>query len=171
MEKLEQKYYTPTIDEFHVGFEFEGLVTERGHQNWSLNDNLTASGLSDIVLWLSKEKDHPYYEEVRVKYLDQEDIESLGFKFKYNYGNESSKKGYDFYFRNLPESHPLYKTFNNTTIGSVLIVDKNNSTSLEIYDVYESNEVNTFYNSNIKSFKGTIKNKSELIKILKMLGV
>jgi hypothetical protein len=94
---METKYYTPNIEEFHVGFEFEGLITERGHQSWSLNDNLTANKLSDIILWLSEEKDHPRYEEVRVKYLDREDIESLGFNTEDNGTCYNMEKGFDIY--------------------------------------------------------------------------
>jgi hypothetical protein len=71
------KYYTPDIGEFHVGFEFE-------------YEDIIASGASDYfkgTILDSKEVGDVFYNliehgmDVRVKYLDREDIESMGFKF------------------------------------------------------------------------------------------
>ena len=71
------KYYTPEISEFFVGFEYE------------------TSYLQDYDTWkkeILEEDDAGYFHsiyfgdavptEFRVKYLSKEDIESLGFKFK-----------------------------------------------------------------------------------------
>ena len=113
------KYYTPTIEEFHVGFEYEvtmmssgGLVmmnfkdntnetiSEPNHKIWEktvvtstmadtgkmitmpFNDGTLTyedttlpydhRSIEDIVSLLKSD-------QIRVKYLDQEDIESLGF--------------------------------------------------------------------------------------------
>ena len=87
---VESKYYTPTIEEFHVGFEYEVKWNEekvipytfpnypRAGIDWgSIRDKIA------IIENLLSSKD-----KVKVKYLDREDIESLGFKFKEN--NESS---------------------------------------------------------------------------------
>ena len=71
MEKLEQKnnkYYTPEIEEFHVGFEFE--VFDDDDNTWDLVCIDSQSVLCNVT-GLTLEK--------RVKYLDKEDIESLGF--------------------------------------------------------------------------------------------
>ena len=70
------KYYTPEISEFFVGFEYE------------------TSYLQDYDTWkkeILEEDDAGYFQsiysgdaiptEFRVKYLDKEDIESLGWKF------------------------------------------------------------------------------------------
>ena len=71
---MENKYYTPTIEEFHVGFEYEEHLKNNGKWDWE----------KQVV-----ETVYPfdYYEDllqpetlaIRVKYLDREDIESLGF--------------------------------------------------------------------------------------------
>jgi hypothetical protein len=68
-----EKYYTPEIEEFHVGFEYEYNYEEGITRVLGTNDTVDT-------------------EEVRVKYLDKEDIESLGFKLdnvhnevKFNY--------------------------------------------------------------------------------------
>ena len=62
-----EKYYTPKIEEFHVGFEFE---KEWEDGSWS-KEILEVDELKDI-----EEEMLPI---TRVKYLDKEDIESLGF--------------------------------------------------------------------------------------------
>jgi hypothetical protein len=69
---IKDKYYTPKIEEFHVGFEYEYCMLENQLPVWKkdffgkiINDTKTLE-------WL-------YKLGIRVKYLDQEDIESLGF--------------------------------------------------------------------------------------------
>lgn len=66
------KYYTPEIEEFHEGFDFEvDWSKDEGwdDQTYSLHD----IHLIDIENALDLDK-------IRVKYLDREDIESFGFK-------------------------------------------------------------------------------------------
>ena len=126
------KYYTPEISEFFVGFEYE------------------TSYLQDYDTWkkeILEEDDAGYFQsiyfgdavptEFRVKYLSREDIESLGF----------SQIDYDTYRFGIEEIYlefnPEYKTF---------IYSKK-------YDPIKNNNL----------FVGTIKNKSELIKLLKQL--
>jgi hypothetical protein len=66
------KYYTPEIEEFHVGFEFEyrNIGGEWEVRSYPVDSyvHITQS-LIDIDC-------------IRVKYLDREDIESFGFDFK-----------------------------------------------------------------------------------------
>lgn len=71
------KYYTPTIEEFHVGFEYE-LLGNSG--NWYKNNFGDANGeywneLSECYWDITHNK-------LRVKYLDQSDIESLGWELE-----------------------------------------------------------------------------------------
>lgn len=70
-----EKYYTPTIDEFHVGFEFEEFgrniaFLEMKDKHWYENVFTKHSSAAYI-------QDH--IADFRVKYLDREDIESLQF--------------------------------------------------------------------------------------------
>ena len=77
------KYYTPEIEEFHVGFEYEFRHDDFKEDGWikystpEFNPEREDSfiGKSDLS-------------EYRVKYLDREDIESLEFIFN---GNERGK--------------------------------------------------------------------------------
>jgi len=129
------KYYTPEIEEFHVGFECEIASI---NNNWLITD------------WVKKvfnEKDlkssfNEYIELYRVKYLNKEDIESLGFVFKKHWVKESDgdiykQKGYGLTW---------FKKINSFSIWS---------------DDYEE----------VTYFRGNIKNKSELKILLKQLGI
>ena len=64
-----EKYYIPEIEEFHVGFEVETMSSKTN--DW-VNYTITVDdclGTWDIFLT-----------KTRIKYLDREDIESLGWK-------------------------------------------------------------------------------------------
>lgn len=135
--KMKDKYYTPKIEEFHVGFEYEGLMTMRGHQSWSEND-------------YSLNTDLDVYDELRVKYLDKEDIEELGFKHL--------KKSIDDWFE-------LEGDFN---LGSWT------SYKIQIHYGYHDHilSINAIDRpGEHKLFEGVIKNKSELIKLLIQLRI
>lgn len=68
---MENKYYTPKIEEFHEGFEFEVNNAPNLSDEWT---PVKISGLrwfpSDAQLVSLK---------IRVKYLDKKDVESLGW--------------------------------------------------------------------------------------------
>lgn len=73
----DNKFYVPTIEEFHVGFEFERLVKLKGGTSvpieehceiWEKEVFTEESLVTALAYW-------PFV--VRVKYLDREDIESL----------------------------------------------------------------------------------------------
>ena len=66
------KYYTPKVEEFHVGFEYEYFIME-GWQPVAYHP----SDMAEAERFLET----LYSNKIRVKYLDREDIESLGFKF------------------------------------------------------------------------------------------
>lgn len=66
------KYYTPSIDEFYVGFECEFLLPQWEEEGWKFNYIDATYDLYVLEQLITLER-------VRVKYLDKEDIESLGF--------------------------------------------------------------------------------------------
>jgi hypothetical protein len=81
-----EKYYTPKIEEFYVGFECEFL--DRGNNSWN-SVVLTYEILSQVLVFPLKGKQYGFLSyikselssgNVRVKCLDKEDIESFGFK-------------------------------------------------------------------------------------------
>lgn len=139
---METKYYTPTIEEFHIGFEFE---EEFKNYHWAKmirpnNDEyqfikLTLDTSHSISRITSKLKDN----RVRVKCLDKEDIESLGLKVKITDCGQDT------------EDYPdIYK--DGVIIGS--------------FDPREEFNITLFCNISFK-----IKNKSELKILLKQLGL
>lgn len=143
---MENKYYTPDISEFHVGFEFDIKPDPSLGLDWvegmcfsaiTLHEELRRRGAVGTNLE-EYYKDFPA-PEYRVKYLDQEDIESLGFE----------------------KSVVMIGSFINYTEfvgiqlwqGEVVIYNK--------FGLFDRQE---------QVFKGTIKNKSELKVVLKMIG-
>ena len=150
---MENKYYTPTIEEFHVGFEYEVNFGSIENPDW-VKESLYR-GTEVIVL--------PFMitQNIRVKYLDKEDIESLGWEFvslKYE-GNKIRK---------------LKKEYLNKDITSLksweieycyYYMDYNFDTNhLVIHNDQE-------YSASYVWFDGIIKNKSELKILLKQLGI
>lgn len=145
----EKKYYTPKIEDFHVGFEFEYKVTgEKGWVKTLLKDeDLEAEDPggwgwdSTIAFYHRLLRDN----NVRVKHLDKEDIESLGFIYR----------------RIVNDIYEEYTPIEYNTLPSTGNIILRNT---------KSNEVICFKKLNNK-FEGNIKNKSELKKVLKMIEI
>lgn len=126
-----EKYYQPEIEEFHVNTEYE-VKDSKG--NWSrCNDFSNAYDYEDSCLYgLIKDLDKGC---IRIKHLDREDIESLGFEENEGQEYYSRKDGFT-----IEILHPQ---------GLFRIETK------------EPNQLMFF----------RLKNKSELKKVLKMIGV
>lgn len=129
---MENKYYTPSIQEFHVGFEFEYYDGE-DKEYIVFNENC-GYPLEIIKDWIIKER-------IRVKRLDQEDIEELGWKYDHD-------NFYDYdIFQMLVTPNPYnIQIFNN----------------MAYYNGDKRSE---------RIFWGIIKNKSELKKLMVQLGI
>lgn len=75
------KYYTPSIEEFHIGFELEAKVLlEENKCEW-----LPFTIKQPNYEWMNvhvngDERTYSVPETVRVKYLDNEDIHNLGWE-------------------------------------------------------------------------------------------
>ncbi len=139
---MKEKYYTPEIEEFCVGLEFEMDDTWGGWKKLVLTDEMLKG---NVMIGLGSGNERvPYYHKTRVKYLDREDIESLGWEYiKTHAGTEQMEfeKGeyllsYDPDFRGRQWLHIEVNGDGDTTL-----------------------------------FSGTIKNKSELINQLKRCGI
>lgn len=137
----ESKYYTPEIEEFHIGFEFEKYderpATYKENNYVPTNWHKFKYDLKSIRL--SQLGTHLHDKTIRTKFLDKEDIESLGWRLNPRgtyYSIEISGDGSD---------TQLYYT---------------KETYLTIYD-WDSQYL----------FRGYIKNKSELVKLMKQLRI
>lgn len=143
MEK--NKYYTPTIEELHVGFEYEAKAKDSTETSYS---TFICHGHNSIFSEFNSST-------IRVKYLDREDIESLGFS---NY-----KKAVDDWYDYIPE----YKVqpFNLSYRAFRLTYSRRDYRLRVIgyeFDFKSEEEI---------LFCGTIKNKSELKRLLKQLNI
>ena len=130
---MHSKYYTPQISEFHVGFEYQSM--------WGL-ENINAEWHDEVYSKTDSAED--LLETLRVKYLDQADVESLGFEEDYDDGKGSR------WFR-------LYDTKYR------LCLCEHTKHNIWIVNDDEPSLDDTL-------FKGIIKNKSELKKVLNQIG-
>lgn len=146
------KYYTPSIEEFHVGFECELRNFDNGEWRsyvFSLNqvcfDKDGNTKEHAVVFWIK-------HGEVRVKYLDAADIEECGWVLK-------SEGNIIVFKRNEPidpnESEEFLEYWHLTLHNDGTVIVHNNG----------------FYDSEIIIFYGKIKNKSELKRLMKQLGI
>jgi len=143
---MEKQYYTPSLDEFYVGFEVEW--SEYGRKIW-IEETIDEDDLSDLCLGIDK------VSHFKVKYLDREDIESCNWDFV--------EQG------NSPNSVMVF-------IQKEPFADK--GTEYEQYWhiwLYNNHNVvihnNQNYSSEVIIFNGTIKNKSELKRVMNMLNI
>lgn len=136
-----EKYYTPDLEEFHVGFEYEifedfdCLPEKEWHdqvygKNGSNHENMDYVG-GDM-------------NKFRVKHLDREDIES----FKLVYAGWKRV------------SHDYYGKIKNRDVSVHVFKDNTVTVSVRLDGMIESECTNII-----------IKNKSELKRILKQVGV
>jgi len=143
------KYYVPELTEFHVGFEYEFNHKDKGWITFKFGDTDDWS-----ILEIDTEIEN---NEIRVKYLDQEDIESLLIPLGYKEELERWS------------TQTLYKYIKGSIWNKGITVSLFKNQELKITKYHFESE-NSHNNSTIL-FWGTIKNKQELIKLMKQLGI
>lgn len=146
---MENKYYTPKIEEFHVGFDYETLFKLVDGDYWK-QDRFNYHSPSILQL-----KDSIKEGLVRVKYLDKEDIESLEFEFK-----ETNK------MRNWYIKEQIYERLPGGSSYTFWSMTVEHDPDMKIVKITANIDGTTEV-----FFEGLIKNKSELVRILKMIGV
>lgn len=141
---MKNKYYTPTIDEFYVGFECE-FKNNMQSNIWE-KEVCDVDTISIVYDYIEHESiDDKFEDAFRVKYLDKEDIESLGWE---------GQKANSVYFKK--GKYRLVHWLSDNEIGRDV-------------SIYESYDGGTQEEALIR--KAIIKNKSELKKLLKQLGI
>ena len=169
----EPSYYTPDISELHPGFEFEfyeGIEDDVNDLQWRSAKISTRQSrleyqpnssdkeiLEDILFDYSYYLDLPDTTRLRVKYLDEEDVLSLGFN---------------------KEGVPRYNDVTDIIDGYSLYLNKTDDLYLHLiegnrYAIYLSHEYNEMSGNweQIDLYNGLIMNKSELIKLLEKLNI
>jgi hypothetical protein len=151
---MESKYYTPKIEEFYVGFEY--YVEDEPYTLTDVTLKLMLNSITDdsFVGKCGQGVFRLSTENVRVKYLDREDIESSGFDrtLKTNFGLE-----YLFY----EDKNYKYCLYQKELEVIIFKACKNTSW---LFPPQFSEEYKPI-------FSGTIKNKSEFKKILEQLRI
>lgn len=132
---MEDKYYTPELSDIFIGQE----IWVRGFTK--IESYILI--LYDLVDFCKMNS--PLYKGIpcQIKYLDEEDIESLGFIYDYDDSTSEVEK----YYYHTDEEIDLYINFNSK---EVIIVNRTKTKMI---------------------FNGLIKSKSELKKLMKMLGI
>lgn len=131
------KYYTPSKEEFHVGFEYE----LNDMSNNSRKDKWIPTIWGDeFISLIGKENTLQLW--ARVKYLDKEDIESLGWV------PTKVEKQFSIIKKNDSITEKYYLNFNDKI--SIIRADEN---------------------ARWVCFDGNIKNKNELKTIMKQTGI
>jgi len=141
----------PCVEEFHVGFEYEHQMKKYGGLTGERHSKLRGVISRE---WVNQDLDWEYTLEymktlidsgtIRVKHLDREDIESLGF--------EIPQGGLDYIYKKVVGD-----------IYYILITNPEYPTKIEIRCSHPSWAYG--------SFLGTIKNKSELKRVLTQIGI
>lgn len=157
MEK--SKYYTPQIEDFNIGFQYEEYQQKEWNKiirppkdlgyEWVTKTFNTSTSLSKIKSKIDKES-------IRVKYLDYDDILELGFTREFSTRSEILDSSCEIYIseeKNLMLGH--YPNLNKVTIATR---DFSKSNKL-LKTNWDERQVNLI----------TIKNKNELQKLLKRL--
>lgn len=145
----ENKYYTPSIEELHIGFEYE-MRTEDTEGNTVYEKNTIHEGFGNVMRELIRIRC------IRVKYLDHDDIKELGWRY-----------GADGFIGGNPHNYDAQKfdkiiTFRGSECLSSLLFNQSSGWCCIVVD---------FSHSNLTLFAGKLKNKSELKRIMKMIGI
>jgi len=156
------KYYIPEIEEFHQGFEYEVWYSSAYTEEKWIKETFEFYDKDEIYHYdcvdlIPSFKN--YSDSIRVKYLDREDIESLGWKMDLVrskiIGNFAGKLN-NFYLQYYP-----YLPENGWDNGLIY-------NPLRVVNVIK---FNTNPENKQHLFNGIIKNKSELRKLMKQLDI
>lgn len=148
------KYYTPSIGEFHVGFEYEILL---GSGVWEKHifkpSKYNFCHRFKEETWFTEEKSS------RVKYLDKEGIESFSFIIS-SFNNHKIIFKKHINLENLEDD----QYFEYLLLGVLLNIENERCLNLIKCNPH------TFENKEYL-FQGKIKNKSEFKRLLKQLEI
>ena len=150
----ENKYYTPSLDEFYIGFRYEyyNNFSKRWIETVLEEEDYRQTETCGYI----NDETCPFSDvaKLRVKHLDKEDLIELGFKPTYIKEAAELIGGFDMHI-NEQYKILLFLTGENHIFIFRLLHCDDPSTGRWKTDLFD----------------GKIKNKSELIKVLKMLGI
>lgn len=162
---MEAQYYTPTIDEFHSGFEYQIK-----NADWD-NKIVVLDTMLDAIEY------HLKSGVIRVKSLDRQDIEECGWKMEHSYWDRTDLSrtkiirltpffSEELHFEFEINEHDLFILKLNNSNVEIIHAKKE---SLDLMTKTEVLKQEAMIFSTI--FEGTIRNKSELLKIMQQCGI
>jgi len=163
---MENKYYTPDITEFHIGFEYERKdydlddLKEKWYKRVFPEDGLCDGTIEkpDLV-----ELSYSMYDvegEIRVKYLDKEDIEDCNWRYYGSSTTEGMMYMETFLYGKESRKYALNIDWVNSQEGLMISIN-----------IHNSNCNSCLCNNSNIIFIGKIKNKSELKRLIKQLNI
>lgn len=153
---MENKYYTPIIEEFHVEFEYEMWETHSKLYDRTIDDSKWVKKKYDTRS-ISFDKLSCRLKDTRVKYLDREDIESLGWIY--------SGTTIDNWYKLVKDCERSLSNFMNRSFRIQHDFRTNQGIVIHAY------EYNNFSGSEETLYRGLCKNKSELKKLMQQLNL
>jgi hypothetical protein len=161
--KEESKFYVPSIEELlehllNEKFLYTKIIGDEGWKKIAFEANTTSELLKSFIEMNDWTSDNGYdinEEMYKLKHLDREDIESLGFKVM---GGQMISGG-------RIDCQKPYNDPRGVYDKAMLFTPSNNWVMIAVGD-----DETSFHDWNTL-FAGTIKNKSELKQVLKMIGV
>lgn len=176
-------YYTPDMEEFHSGFEFEYFYQDEWHKHNLDGNPIVHHELDEFKDDLMKLA----HAICRVKRLDKEDIESQSFVIQHSmWDRESLKRTMIKYvphpkfdsgaqFEKVINETLVWQIFWNAETGHMIIVKAHNERKRRLtwsqpVDIEEKNPDEYFMEFD-EVFKGRIRNISEFKRILRQTGV
>lgn len=164
---MENKYYTPELNEFHIGFEYEmkstfgdGTVKTLEQYNaaeWN-KETYTLRSFPYVDRTMTGKNSQTLPPAIRVKYLDAEDIINEGFSEEYLpnvFHDDDLIKGYSL-------------TQSDTVFYNVFLDTENSTVGVWKQVIY--NEVSENWTAHIL-FNGVISNLSEFRRLMKQLNI
>lgn len=148
---MDNKYYTPSVEEFYIGFECE---IYNSNNEW-FPILFTKGHLYNDLKFIDKFEDN-LENSFRVKYLDKEDIESLGWVLINEIRSPFTNK--------LLDRFMINKEHGFNTGDNWFLNEQDNNWNIKSTS-YSS------YGSAIQDIQLKIKNKSELKVLMKQLGI
>lgn len=148
---MDNIYYTPKIEEFCIGFEYEQALVDTywNISEWKKTIFLQNTDFNNLIKYINFN---------RVKYLDKEDIESLGFTF--NSKNLS-----------VVLEEPIMVFRNETSNTALAYYYNSHRVSLITADLSKDPTYNLTGQDPNKIAPLKIKNKTELVKLLNQLNI
>lgn len=149
----QSKYYTPSIEEFYVGFECE-FKNSMQSNTWKkeICDQDTISIIYDT--YEHEDYEDEFADTFRVKYLDKEDIESLDWE----YTGQKDDYGFLLFTKNIKAG------FNSGNLLTLRYSPINRGIWIKRKN-YGS------WGDNVDELPFSIKNKSELKKLMQQLNI